>query len=77
MNKFFPVRLRECRVDKDISQQKVADLLACSQPCYHRYETGQRDIPTVSLITLADYYGTSVDYLLGLTDEKNPYPRSE
>ena len=50
-------------------------MLSCSQVCYSRYETGERAIPLECLVTLAEFYDTSVDYLLGLTDEPQPYPR--
>ena len=69
------LRLRELREDRDIKQQDLADLLRCSQVCYSRYETGEREIPLRALMQLAAYYGTSVDYLLDLTDEPRPYPR--
>ncbi len=69
------LRLRELREDRDIKQQDLADLLRCSQVCYSRYETGEREIPLRALVLLAEYYGTSVDYLLDLTDDPRPYPR--
>lgn len=69
------LRLRDLREDHDIKQQTLADLLNCSQVTYSRYETGSHEIPLPALIQLADYYNTSVDYLLGLTDEIQPYPR--
>ena len=69
------LRLRELREDRDIKQQDLADLLRCSQVCYSRYETGEREIPLRALVQLAAYYGTSVDYLLDLTDDPRPYPR--
>lgn len=69
------LRLRDLREDHDIKQQTLADLLNCSQVTYSRYETGSHEIPLSALIRLAEYYGTSVDYLLGLTDEIQPYPR--
>ena len=68
-------RLRDLREDSDLLQKDLADYLSCSQVCYSYYELGRRDIPTDVLIKLAAYYNTSVDYLLGLTDEKRPYPR--
>ena len=55
------LRLRELREDRDIKQQDLADLLRCSQVCYSRYETGEREIPLRALVQLAAYYGTSVD----------------
>ena len=69
------LRLRELREDRDIKQQDLADLLRWSQDCYSRYETGEREIPLRALVQLAAYYGTSVDYLLDLTDDPRPYPR--
>lgn len=68
-------RIRDLREDKDISQTKLAQTLGMSQTGYSKYETGENDIPTNILIQLARYHGTSVDYLLGLTDQKKPYPR--
>ena len=68
-------RLRDLREDSDLKQKDIAAYLNCSQVCYSFYEIGRRDIPTDVLIKLAAYYGTSVDYLLGLTDERRPYPR--
>jgi len=60
-------RLRNLREDRDLKQRQVADFLNCSQQVYSNYELGQRDIPTDILIRLSDFYGVSVDYLLGLT----------
>lgn len=70
-------RIRDLREDSDLRQQDIADYLHCSQVCYSHYEAGKRDIPTDVLIQLALYYQTSVDFLLGLTDEKSIYPRSK
>jgi transcriptional regulator with XRE-family HTH domain len=66
-------RLRDLRNDKDMYQSQIADVLNMSQTGYSKYETGENDIPTSILIKLADYYQTSVDYILGLTDIKEPY----
>ncbi|MDU4959528.1 MAG: helix-turn-helix transcriptional regulator [Sporomusaceae bacterium] len=66
-------RLRDLREDQDLNQREIAELLNVSQATYSRYESGTLDIPSVSLIKLAKFYGTSVDYLLGLTDRKPPY----
>lgn len=68
-------RIRDLREDKDLTQKDLADYLHCSQVCYSNYEMGKRDIPTEVLIKLCRYHNTSVDYLLGLTDVKTPYPR--
>ncbi len=70
-------RIRDLREDADLLQKDMAAVLQCSQVCYSYYELGKRDIPTDVLIQLAEYYGTSVDYLLELTDEKKPYPRKQ
>lgn len=61
-------RIRELREDHDLTQRKIAELLKITQPQYHRYEQGYRDIPTDLLIGLADLYDVSIDYMLGRTD---------
>ncbi len=66
-------RIRDLREDNDIKQRELADILGCSQRVYSNYERGDLDIPTEVLIKLARHYGTSVDYILGLTDNKMPY----
>ena len=66
-------RIRELREDNDLLQRQLAEYLHCSQVAYSRYELGTRDIPTQVLIELAHFYNTSTDYLLGLTDKKEPY----
>ena len=68
-------RLRDLREDRDLKQKDLAAYLNCSQVSYSYYEIGKRDIPIATLIRLAEFYNCSVDYLLGLTDEKTPYPR--
>ena len=70
-------RIRDLREDKDLLQIDLAEYLQCGQVCYSYYETGKRNIPTDVLIKLAAYYNTSIDYLLGLTDIKEPYPKSK
>lgn len=57
-----------------MKQEDLAKLLNCTQACYSNYENGKRDIPTQALSQLADYYCVSVDYLLGRTSVKDPYP---
>ncbi len=69
-------RIRDLREDCDLKQKDLAKYLKCSQVCYSYYELGQRDIPTDILVKLAEYYDTSTDYLLGITDERKPYPKS-
>lgn len=66
-------RIRELREDNDLKQRELAEILYCSQRVYSNYERGDLDIPTEVLIKLAMHYGTSVDYILGLTENKNPY----
>ena len=63
-------RIRDLREDKDMNQTQVAQILHCSQRTYSYYESGGHDIPTEVLIRLADFYGVSIDYLLGRTDKK-------
>ena len=67
-------RIRDLREDRDWNQTQVAKLLDMSQTGYSKYETGENDIPTAVLIRLAKIYDTSIDYLLGQTDEKKRYP---
>ena len=67
-------RLRNLREDSDMNQTQFAKYLGMSQTGYSKYETGENDIPTDILIKIADYYDTSVDYLLNRTDERKPYP---
>lgn len=67
-------RIRDLRQDNDLSQTALAKILGMSQTGYSKYETGENDIPTNILIKLSKYYGTSIDYLLGLTRHKEPYP---
>lgn len=61
-------RIRDLREDADLTQKEIAKMLNCSQQVYSNYELGQRDIPTSILIALAEYYRTTTDYILGLTD---------
>ena len=68
-------RLRDLREDADLNQTQVAKYLGMSQTGYSKYETGENDIPTQVLIQLARFYNTSVDYILGLSDIRSPYPR--
>ena len=70
-------RIRDLREDGDLFQKDLAEYLQCSQVCYSHYEMGKRDIPTDVLIKLANFYHTSTDYLLELTDEKKAYPASK
>ncbi len=67
-------RIRDLREDADLNQTQIARFLGMSQTGYSKYETGENDIPTLILIKLARYYNTSVDYLLGETDQRQRYP---
>lgn len=67
-------RLRDLREDHDLTQKQLAAILKMSQTGYSKYETGENDVSTLVLLRLAELYGTSVDYLLGRTDEIKPYP---
>ena len=69
-------RIRDLREDSDLNQTAVAKMLGMSQTGYSKYETGENDIPTWVLIKLAQIYDTSTDYLLGLTNERAPYPKN-
>lgn len=66
-------RIRDLREDRDLNQTQVASMLGMSQTGYSKYETGENDIPTVILIKLARFYNTSIDYLLGETNQKKRY----
>ena len=72
----MPKRLRDLREDMDLNQTQVANLLNMSQSGYSKYETGENDIPTAVLIKLAEFYDTSVDYILGCTNEIKRYPNN-
>ena len=67
-------RIRELREDKDLNQTQVAKVLSMSQTGYSKYETGENDVPTAVLISLSKFYNVSIDYILGLTDQKERYP---
>lgn len=61
-------RIRDLREDRDLTQQEMGQLLSCSQRVYSNYERGDIDIPTATLVKIADFYKVSVDYLLNRTD---------
>ena len=65
-------RSQDLRIDSDLSQKKIGEILHISQRSYSHYETGSRNIPIEMLIRLADYYDTTIDYLVGRTDNKEP-----
>jgi len=69
------LRIRDLREDKDLTQKEIAAFLLCDQSLYSKYERGERPLPLDLADKLADYYGVSVDYLLGRTNNKTPYPK--
>lgn len=69
------MRIKDMREDADITQKQIADFLNVKQNTYSQYENGHRQIPIEALVKLAKYFGTSVDYILELTDETKPYPK--
>ena len=71
---YYP-RLKDLREDNDLMQKEVAAILGIDQRVYSNYETGKREIPTRHIITLAKYYKTSSDYILGLTNNSKPYTK--
>ena len=71
------LRIRDLREDRDLKQKQIADYLLCDQSLYSKYERGERALPLDYADKLADFYGVSVDYLLGRTDVKKPYPEKK
>lgn len=67
-------RMRDLREDHDKIQQEIADILGTSQTMYARYERAANELPIHHLLALCSYYHVSADYLLGLSDIKQPYP---
>ena len=64
-------RIRDLREDRDLTQTDMGKVLSCSQRVYSNYERGDIDIPTATLIKIADFHNVSVDFLLGRTDNPN------
>lgn len=62
------LRIRDMREDKDLTQKQISSIINCDQSLYSKYERGERDIPLSIIIKLADYYNTSIDYLVGRTE---------
>lgn len=67
------LRIRDLREDNDLTQKAVAEYLMCDQSLYSKYERGERVLPLEVAVKLAELYKTSVDYLVGRTDQKTPY----
>ena len=70
------MRLKDLREDSDLTQTTLANYLHIKQNTYSQYESGHRQIPLELLIALAEYYQTSLDYIVGLTNIKTPYPKN-
>lgn len=71
----YRMKIRDIREDKNIRQTEIADLLGIKQNSYSQIEIGKNNLQVDQLIKLAEFYNTSTDYLLGLTNEEKPYPR--
>lgn len=71
----YELRIRDLREDRDLTQKELADYLGVHQTTYSDYELGRLNVPVAQLHRLADFYGVSVDYLLGRTKRKTPYPK--
>ena len=69
--------IKELREDTDTKQETLAVFLNVKQTTYSKYELGKINIPIEALIKLADFYNTSVDYIIGRTDSKQPYPKKK
>lgn len=70
-------RIRNLRQDAELSQEDIAEILFVNRRTYSAYETGDVSMSPEFLIQLSEFHKTSVDYLLGLTDERRPYPRKK
>lgn len=73
----YNTRIKDMREDRDIKQKDIAKFLGVHQTTYSSYELGKLEIPLEHLVRLAEYYNTSVDYLLRITDEQKPYIRNK
>lgn len=70
-------RIKNLRIDKDMTQKQMADILHVDQSTYSDYENGKINIPVEALIKISECHETSVDYLIGKTDRKEPYPKDK
>ena len=71
------LRIRDLREDNDLTQKQIAEYLLCDQSLYSKYEREERPLPLEYAEKLADFYRVSVDYLLGRTNIKKPYPHKK
>lgn len=70
---YYTDRIENLRIDADKTQQQIADVLVCQREVYRRYEKGEREIPLWAAIKLAEYYNVSLNYLLGISDNRRPF----
>ena len=70
-------RIRDLREDHDLTQKQIAEYLLCDQSLYSKYERGERPLPLECAEKLADFYKVSMDYLVGRTNIKKPYPNKK
>ena len=71
------MRLKELREDHDLKQINIAQILDCKQNTYYQYEAEKRQIPISALKKLAEFYNTSIDYIVDFTDDPRPYKRKK
>lgn len=71
----YQSRLKDLREDRDLKQKELSSLLSIHQTTYSDYELGRLNVPVSALHVLADFYNVSIDYLLGRTNRKEPYPK--
>lgn len=69
------LRIRDLREDYDLTQKQISAYLLCDQSLYSKYERMERELPLQFAVKLAEFYHVSLDYLVGMTDEKQPYPK--
>ena len=69
------LKIRDIREDNDQTQKQIAEYLRCDQSLYSKYERGERMIPLHLVTQLAQYYNVSIDYLVGLTNDKSPFSK--
>lgn len=74
---YYTNRVEDLRIDADKTQQQIADILVCQREVYRRYEKGERELPLWAAIKLAEYYNVSLDYLVGLTSKRTPFPKNQ
>lgn len=74
---YYYQRIRDLREDEDLLQKQVCDVIDCKQQQYHMYESGKREIPFHCAVKLANFYGVSLDYIAGRTNNKKGLNRSE